>query len=127
MSFWYLHFLPKKRTKTSSKVEFVRSLFGRNVGLKKSFQICLTFSSGCNKNVLKGVQIPCPGPIVHIMKKENMQWVKFFLKNHCYFRTPILRTRYILFNFCTNVLGSSSIWMFLISNICFDFFQLILL
>ena len=28
---------------TRSKVEIVRSFFGRNVGLKKSFQICLTF------------------------------------------------------------------------------------
>ena len=28
---------------TSSEVEFVRSFFGRNVGLKKSFRICLTF------------------------------------------------------------------------------------
>ena len=28
---------------TISKVEFVRSFFGRNVGLKKSFRICLTF------------------------------------------------------------------------------------
>ena len=27
----------------SSKVEFVRLVFRRNVGLKKSFQICLTF------------------------------------------------------------------------------------
>ena len=38
----------KKRTKTSqqvnSQVEFVRSFFGRNVGLKKSFRICLTFT-----------------------------------------------------------------------------------
>ena len=30
---------------TSSKVEFVGSFFGRNVGLKKSFRICLTFNS----------------------------------------------------------------------------------
>ena len=30
---------------TSSKVEFVRSFFRRNVGLKKSFRICLTFTS----------------------------------------------------------------------------------
>ena len=30
---------------TSSKVEFVSSFFGRNVGLKKSFRICLTFIS----------------------------------------------------------------------------------
>ena len=30
---------------TSSKVEFVRSFFGRNVGLKKSFRICLTFTN----------------------------------------------------------------------------------
>ena len=29
---------------TSSKNEFVRSFFGRNVGLKKSFRICLTFT-----------------------------------------------------------------------------------
>ena len=29
---------------TSSKVEFVHSFFGRNVSLKKSFRICLTFS-----------------------------------------------------------------------------------
>ena len=29
---------------TSSKVEFVRLFFGRNVSLKKSFRICLTFS-----------------------------------------------------------------------------------
>ena len=28
---------------TSSKVEFVRSIFGRNVALKESFRICLTF------------------------------------------------------------------------------------
>ena len=28
---------------TRTKVEFVRSFFGRNVGLKKSFRICLTF------------------------------------------------------------------------------------
>jgi hypothetical protein len=28
---------------TSSKVKFVHSFFGRNVGLKKSFGICLTF------------------------------------------------------------------------------------
>ena len=31
----------KKNKSTSSKVEFVRSFFGRNVGLKKSFRICL--------------------------------------------------------------------------------------
>ena len=27
----------------SSKIEFVRSFFGRNDGLKKSFRVCLTF------------------------------------------------------------------------------------
>ena len=45
--FWCLHFLPKinKNKSTSSKVEFVRSFFGRNVGLKKSFRICMTFSN----------------------------------------------------------------------------------
>ena len=33
---------------TSSKVEFVCSFFGRNVGLKKSFRICLTFTTENN-------------------------------------------------------------------------------
>ena len=38
MSFWCVHFLPKTNEKksTSSNVEFVRSFFGRNDGLKKS-------------------------------------------------------------------------------------------
>ena len=31
----------------SSKVEFIRLFFGRNVGLKKSFRLCLTFNSYC--------------------------------------------------------------------------------
>ena len=50
MSFWCLQFLTKNERKQvdlrfhSSKVEFVRSFFGRNVGLKKSFRLCLTFS-----------------------------------------------------------------------------------
>ena len=34
----------KENNSMSSKVEFVCSLFGRNVSLKKSFLICLTFS-----------------------------------------------------------------------------------
>ena len=48
MSFWCLHFLQEmnesKSTIKSSKVEFVRSFFGRSIGLKKSFRICLTFN-----------------------------------------------------------------------------------
>ena len=49
MSFWCLQFLPKYEQKQailrfhSSKVKFVCSFFGRNVGLKKSFRLCLTF------------------------------------------------------------------------------------
>ena len=34
---------------TSRKVEFVSSFFGRNVGLKKSFQICLTLNGNSIK------------------------------------------------------------------------------
>ena len=51
MSFWCLQFpLKNERNQVdlrfhSSKVEFVRLLFGGNVGLKKSFQLCLTFSN----------------------------------------------------------------------------------
>ena len=50
MSFWCLQFPPKNERKQvdlwfhSNKVEFVRSIFGGNVGLKKSFQLFLTFS-----------------------------------------------------------------------------------
>ena len=50
MSFWHLQFPPKNERKQvdlrfhSSKVEFVFSFFGGNVGLKKSFRLCLTFS-----------------------------------------------------------------------------------
>ena len=29
----------------NSKVEFIRSFFGRNVGLEKSFRLCLTFKT----------------------------------------------------------------------------------
>ena len=53
MSFWCLQFPPKNEQKQvdlrihSSKVEFVPSFFGGNVGLKKLFQLCLTFSK-CN-------------------------------------------------------------------------------
>ena len=57
MTFWCLQFLPKNERKQvdlmyhSSKVEFIRSIFGRIVGLKKSFQLCLTF---------RDLQIPTP-------------------------------------------------------------------
>ena len=57
MSFWCLQFPPKNEQKQvdlrfhSSKVEFVRSFFGGNVGLKKSFRLCLTFSSWQKKSV----------------------------------------------------------------------------
>ena len=45
MSFWCLHFRPKtNENKSTSKVQCVRLFFGRNVGLKKIFRICLTFS-----------------------------------------------------------------------------------
>ena len=51
MSFCCLQFPPKNERKKvnlrlhSSKVEFVHSFFGGNVGLKKSFRLCLTFSA----------------------------------------------------------------------------------
>ena len=50
MPFWCLQFSPKKEQKQvnlrfhSSKVEFVRSFFGGNVYLKKSFRLFLTFT-----------------------------------------------------------------------------------
>ena len=52
--FWCLQLLPKTERKqvhksTSSKVEFVCLFFGRNVGLKKSFRICLTFKRSVSK------------------------------------------------------------------------------
>ena len=51
MSFWRLQFLPNYEQKQvvlryqSSKVEFLCSFFGRNVSLKKSFRLWLTFNS----------------------------------------------------------------------------------
>ena len=50
MSFWCLQFPPKNEQKQvnlrfhNSKLEFVHLFFGGNVGLKKSFRLCLTFS-----------------------------------------------------------------------------------
>jgi hypothetical protein len=57
MSFWCLQFPPKNERKQvdlrflRSKVEFVRLFFGGNIGLKKSFRLCLTFSAHANKVV----------------------------------------------------------------------------
>ena len=48
--FGVLNFLQKtnKNKSHSSKIEFIRSFFGENVDLKKSFRFCLTFiSSAC--------------------------------------------------------------------------------
>ena len=50
MFFWCLQFPPKNERKQvdlrfhSSKVEFLHSFFGGNVGMKKSFRLCLTFT-----------------------------------------------------------------------------------
>ena len=44
----------KENKLTSNKVEFVHQFFGRNVGLKKSFRICLTFSYA-----IREVQLLC--------------------------------------------------------------------
>ena len=50
MSFWCLQFPPKNEQKQakmgfqSSKVEFVHSFFGGNIGLEKSFRLFLTFT-----------------------------------------------------------------------------------
>ena len=49
MSFSCLQFLPKNKGKQvnlrydSGRVKFVCLFFGRNIGLKKSFRLCLTF------------------------------------------------------------------------------------
>ena len=51
MYFWCLQFLPKNEQKQgdlrfhSSKVEFVHLFFGRNINLKKSLRLFLTFRS----------------------------------------------------------------------------------
>ena len=57
MYFWCLQFPPKNERKQvnlrfhSSKVEFIRSFFGRNVGLKKPFRLCLTTFCRNSSNV----------------------------------------------------------------------------
>ena len=59
MSFCCFQFPPKNERKQvnlryhSSKVEFVRSFFGRIIGLKKPFRLCLTFNSSSKNSVWK--------------------------------------------------------------------------
>ena len=52
---------------TSSKVEFLRSFFGRNVGLKKSFRNCLTFTT--DKNFVFGFVVS----FLHEIVKNDQQ------------------------------------------------------
>ena len=39
----------------SNKVEFVRSVFGRNVGLKNSYQLCLIFKNKLQRNSINKI------------------------------------------------------------------------
>ena len=76
MSFWCLHFLPKtnENKSTSSKVEFVRLFFGRkNVSLKKSFQICLTFMT-CQQHKTDRPIVNCCFIINFRNKQINYPW-----------------------------------------------------
>ena len=73
---WCLHFLPKNKL-TSSKVEFVRSFFGRNVGLKKSFLIYLTFRDFILRIELKTFRISLrkfPVSVSSKLTPMNAKW-----------------------------------------------------
>ena len=83
MSLWCLQFLPKIERKQvdlrfhSSKVEFVRSFFGRNVGLKKLFRLCLTFKvfRRLVKNTnTKQTNTSLPGLIFSVGRFDKISW-----------------------------------------------------
>ena len=57
-----------KNKSTSSRVEFVHSFFGRNVGLKKSFRICLTF-----RNRIRYIIFLClKSPLLFAVKSSSI-------------------------------------------------------
>ena len=81
MSFWCLKFLPKNEQKQvnlryhsryhSSKVEFVRSFFGKNVDLKKSFRLCLTFIRVITyEKVIRASEDSTCGSLISLQKKN---------------------------------------------------------
>ena len=55
MPFGVFNFLQKtnENKSHSSKIEFVCSFFGGNVGLKKSFRFCLTFNTKQKQKIAK--------------------------------------------------------------------------
>ena len=63
---------PIENKSTSSKVEFDHSFFGRNVSLKKSFQIFLTFSGTHNTHILAVKFV-----ISEKLKVQNKTTIKF--------------------------------------------------
>ena len=77
MSYWCLQLPPKTNDNKShsSKIELFRSFFGGNVGLKKSFRFCLTFSMYREKNCKFG-QIFC---FQSFQCKLSSDWIISFL------------------------------------------------
>ena len=60
----------------SSKIEFVRQFFGRNVCLKKSFRLCLTFTYLISPISLKKCPIGCANNLV------DPKWLPVFEKKN---------------------------------------------
>ena len=94
MSFWCLHFLPKNERKQvdlrfhSSKVELatwelVRSFFGRNVGLKKSFEFVWHLAMNSEKFLFsKFDRLICLRKPSFQKKKSGVTKIQqFFFKN----------------------------------------------
>ena len=107
MSFWCLQFLPKYERKQvhlryhSSKVEFVRSFFGRNVGLKKSFRLCLTFSDLLAKK-----------QIFYLMVTWNLlkvYWYFRFRHDHYFHKETFSRKIQISNGFASDILAKKLI------------------
>ena len=59
----------------SSKVEFIRSFFGGNVGLKISFPLCLTFSGALINRTLQFAKMdPLRHPIEGVLEVIERGW-----------------------------------------------------
>ena len=98
MSFWCLQFLLKNEPKqvnlryhgSKLKVEFICSFFGRNVRLKKSFRLCLTFNdkTALDEKTYLGLRNIFLFLKLHIDKTLQLFWIccSFFTNDASFWR-----------------------------------------
>ena len=90
MSFWCLQFPPKNERKQvdlrfhSSKVEFVRSFFGGNICLKKSFRLFLTFREYNKAWDMRLLRVQTSQIRNFELVPQNLRYVGFYV-DFCWF------------------------------------------